>query len=131
MVEGINTENDELIATELEYFINCHSCKLTVNYILEAVKDNINRHIISTFLTTHCSTKYNPIYCNEIIGMYFDLIYTNVFDLVANEKYICHYAIPLCEEPVFKQLKHSDYISEVLADKPDFIKNDDYIDNLY
>lgn len=43
---------------------------------------------------------------------------------------------PVCEEGesvsrVYHELKVDDYVKEILADKPEFLKNDDFIDNLY
>ena len=52
IVEGIKEEDDNKVAHELEYFINCHSCKLSVNTIRDAMIDKINKDILTTFLTT-------------------------------------------------------------------------------
>lgn len=52
--EGIEKEDDALIAQELEYFMSCHSCKLTVTYLKDIALDTMNKQLISSFLSTQC-----------------------------------------------------------------------------
>lgn len=63
--------------------------------------------------------------------MYTEVIHANLFEFIFHEDFICHYAIPLCEEQKYTELKAEDYIKQVLSDKPHFIQNDDYMDNIY
>ena len=63
--------------------------------------------------------------------MYTEVIHTNVFELILNDKYICGYIFPVCDERSYKELSAHDYIDDVLSDKPDIIKNDDFLDKLY
>lgn len=38
----------------------------------------------------------------------------------------------VCESlPTYQPLDAGDYVEQILADKPDYLKNDDFIDNLY
>ena len=40
--------------------------------------------------------------------------------------------IGLCkDDSIFDILHAEDYIDEILADKPDYLTNDDFVDNLY
>ena len=128
---GIDTANDELIAQELEYFMNCHSCKLTVQYMKDMALDSMNKHLVASFLSTQCQSKWSPVTCNELIYMYTEVIHANVFEFLFHEDFICHYAIPLCDGQMYTELRAEDYIKEVLADKPDLIKDDDYMDKIY
>jgi len=44
---------------------------------------------------------------------------------------MCQVKIPLCQKTDFKELYLEDYVERVLSDKPHFLKNDDFVDNLY
>lgn len=129
--KGIDTADDELIAEELEYFMNCHSCKMTVKYMKELIKDPFNKQLVSSFLSTHCQSKFSPLTCNELIFMYTEVIHENVFEFIFHDDFICHYAIPLCDGDKYEELKAEDYIANVLADKPKLIDSDDYMDTIY
>lgn len=54
--------------------------------------------------------------------------------LIISESFVCGYIVPLCEgenEKEFEELKAIEYVKDVLKDKPDLIKNDDFLDKLY
>lgn len=42
------TKNDDqsAVANELEFFVNCNSCGLTLDYIKEFIYDSVNRKIV-------------------------------------------------------------------------------------
>lgn len=44
-----------------------------------------------------------------------------------SENYFCEDIIPVCRKVDYTLLDPNDYITRVLADKPDIIKDDDYI----
>lgn len=53
-----------------------------------------------------------------------------MFSLVLTEDYLCGYVMPLCDEK-FKNLPVEDFIRKILIDKPDLIKQDDFLDKIY
>jgi len=69
--------------------------------------------------------------CNEITSIYTNTINTNIFELLIHEDYICHYLIPLCDQQTYITLNTEDYIKETLKDKPEYIRKDDFIDQLH
>lgn len=56
----------------------------------------------------------------------------NLSEIVLTPDYLCSY-MSGCEaqHPTFEPILAHDYIEEILKDKPDYLKNDDFIDNLY
>ncbi|CAI2362663.1 unnamed protein product [Moneuplotes crassus] len=48
-----------------------------------------------------------------------------------NPNYLCEITLPLCKKEHFKMQTRESYAERILSDKPKFIKNDDFIDNLY
>ena len=45
--------------------------------------------------------------------------------------YFCEISVNACDQTHYKQMGVQDYADRVLADKPDIIKNNDFIDQLY
>jgi hypothetical protein len=48
-----------------------------------------------------------------------------------DKKYICGNVFPSCREPDYIELNTDEYIGRVLSTKPDQIKDNNFIDNLY
>ena len=48
-----------------------------------------------------------------------------------NSDVACEARFKWCKARHFKEQSYEEYRDRVLADKPEFLKNDDYIDNLY
>lgn len=59
-------------------------------------------------------------------------IYNNFFSMLITEEYVCSYIMPLCkDDPTVRgieSLPTKDYVKRVLADKPEAILKDDYLD---
>jgi hypothetical protein len=43
-----------------------------------------------------------------------------------NKDYMCHYVFPLCAGKKYRELTLEEYRLDVLGDKPEAIKNDDF-----
>lgn len=52
------------------------------------------------------------------------------FNVKFSESYICGYLLPLCDQE-YEELKIEDYASHILKDKPNFIKDDNFLNNIY
>ena len=59
-------------------------------------------------------------------------IFNGLYDLLLTEDFICSYVIPICgDELSFLKLTIEDYAELILKDKPDLIKEDNFLDELY
>ena len=58
-----------------------------------------------------------------------------MFDVVENylvtRDRICNERLGLCREPVITAIDLNEVVDNILATKPESIKNDDYIQNIY
>jgi hypothetical protein len=54
-----------------------------------------------------------------------------LFTYTLNKDFVCHYAFPICDEKKFEEILIEDFTSDVLRDKPEYIKDDDFLDKLY
>jgi len=48
-----------------------------------------------------------------------------------NPNYFCEITVPICHQETFRKLTREGYADRILANKPEIIKNNDFIDNLY
>jgi sphingomyelin phosphodiesterase len=55
----------------------------------------------------------------------------NMRKSVFNPSYFCSRTIGVCSSPVYKTLTVESFTDRVLADKPEFLKNNDFHDKLY
>ena len=55
----------------------------------------------------------------------------NLSEIILTPDYICS-TMGMCERhPAYEPMNADDYIREILSDKPEYLKNNDFIDKLY
>ena len=69
--------------------------------------------------------------CSGAIRDMAKIVVYNMRHSIFNPDYFCSRSIGVCSTPVFKTLMPEDYVNRVLADKPEFLKNNDFHDKLY
>eukprot|EP00347_Sterkiella_histriomuscorum_P003902 403362501 len=135
IAKGIQEGNDEMISEELQYFVNCRTCQITMQNMFEGLNDPLNRQLIVAYVSSQCQNKYSANMCIELSNLLLGQIFDNIFEVTFEKDFICSYLFPICDSnstaQVYKEMKEDEYITEILKDKPDFLKNDDFIDNLY
>lgn len=66
LANATEKEDQSAVAKELEFFVNCNSCALTLNYIKEFVYDSVNRKVLLQFLDVSiCQTSFAQFFCIE------------------------------------------------------------------
>ena len=60
-----------------------------------------------------------------------DVIVPTLTNFVLSPDYLCAKIIESCDDVDFIELDAKEYVTRILKDKPDIIKNDDFIDSLY
>eukprot|EP00345_Euplotes_harpa_P011349 CAMPEP_0168351852 /NCGR_PEP_ID=MMETSP0213-20121227/22163_1 /TAXON_ID=151035 /ORGANISM="Euplotes harpa, Strain FSP1.4" /LENGTH=514 /DNA_ID=CAMNT_0008362873 /DNA_START=374 /DNA_END=1918 /DNA_ORIENTATION=+ len=60
-----------------------------------------------------------------------DVLIPQLTDFTLTGEYSCSRMFGFCSSPSWTTLNSEDYIRRMMSDKPEFIKNNDYIDNLY
>lgn len=94
---GIEKNDDKLIAKELEYFVNCKTCKTFLNSIRDSFLDGgIARSVIKGFYYSNCIEFWSYHFCHENYERYANYVYENIIKLIIEEDYVCGYVFPLC-----------------------------------
>lgn len=69
--------------------------------------------------------------CPDMIGM----MVTSVFEVLSSDliskNRVCNEFLGYCNNPKFTEISVEDYTTRVLSDKPESIKDDNFINNLY
>ena len=60
-----------------------------------------------------------------------DIIVPQIFEHLFAPKYACSRMLGFCSSPSWKTMDDQEYIDRVLADKPDFIKDNEFTNNKY
>ncbi|CDW90552.1 ser thr protein phosphatase family protein [Stylonychia lemnae] len=136
ILEGVQENNDTKISSELQFFVNCYTCQTTLDNIFDAAQEPLNRQLIIAGISNLCKNKYSSTVCIEMTNLFMTLIFDNIFEISLERDFVCSYLFPVCDRDEnkhkeYKVLKLDEYIDRILADKPELIQNDDYIENLY
>jgi hypothetical protein len=133
--KGFEQSDDQLVADELQYYLNCSTCRTMVNHVREAPNDKIVADLFGTVLGNACRDFVDPVSCDQIFELQRESFMQSAFDLLITEDYICNYLLPLCTDEAeikdYQGLSAKEYALRVLEDKPESIKNDDFLDKLY
>lgn len=68
--------------------------------------------------------------CPGAVSEMADVIIPTLTNFILSPDYLCSRVLGMCD-PVFKELDYNEYIGRVLADKPESIKDNEYVNKLY
>jgi len=60
-----------------------------------------------------------------------DIIVPVLADFLLSPEYMCNRVLDACNDVEFVVLENKDFVDRVLSDKPEFLSNNDFVDNLY
>ena len=66
-----------------------------------------------------------------MVGQMGPIVLTSLADGVINDQRICDELLGACKTPHIKELDLDAYVQRVLSTKPESLKNNDYVNNLY
>lgn len=72
----------------------------------------------------------NNTVCPGAVTEMGDIIVPVLANFLLSPDYICSRILQQCS-PAFKELDQNEFVTRILSDKPDHIKTNDYVDNLY
>ena len=70
-------------------------------------------------------------HCKPIIRQFLDPGIVALADYVITKDRVCNEVMGFCHSPTIRQIPIEEAVEKILADKPDLIKNDDFLQNLY
>lgn len=89
------------------------------------------REVYEEIFTLICSIEQDYAVCDGAVHNMTDVIVPQLVELLTSPSYGCSRLLGFCDTPVWKTLDPQDYIDNILADKPDFLKDNDYINKEY
>ena len=69
--------------------------------------------------------------CPEFVTQFGDPMFTVFEDYLFTRDRICNERLGLCESPIITELDLNTVVDNILATKPESLKNDDFIQNMY
>lgn len=69
--------------------------------------------------------------CHGAVNLMADSLLPAVAQGILSPQRVCTEYLHLCDTPEITELDVNDYVARILSDKPDSIKNNDYVDSLY
>ena len=68
--------------------------------------------------------------CPGAVKIMGDVIVPVLANFLLSPDYVCSRILTMCD-PVYKELSQDDFVTRVLSDKPNHIKDNDFVDKLY
>jgi hypothetical protein len=122
---------DEIL--DSENGISCESCKVVMKgfdkimnmpTVLNKTED-IALKICLKYLS------YGDVVCTEMIDRMAPIIVDSLTSSMLSANYMCAELLGVCSSPVYTKEYASDYAAAQIASKPEFIQDNNYINNLY
>ena len=107
----------------------CHAVQGSFNWVLsrEVVYKGLEQILIPV------CTKFFEDYtvCKGAVTEMGDVVIPQITDMVLTAEYACSRLYGFCDSPVYATLNPQDYVKRMISEKPDIIRNNDYMDKLY
>ena len=112
--------------------IGCISCKAVIAAFSFLVLNPVSVKVIEAVGYVGCSAfLYDMNECYRIVAAWFGLVATQLKAKTFQPDFFCSMILGICKSSSYKYLDPKEDIARILSDKPEFLKNNDYIDNLY
>lgn len=113
--------------------MTCKACRTTMGGLDGFLSHPITYKSMEVVITFYC-TKYMKIQeevCAGAITAMGDVLIPQLTKFMMTPDYSCSRLFGFCNSPKWYTLSSEDYIRRMIADKPEAIRNNDYIDNIY
>ena len=112
----------------------CQLCKLQVSWWNKFARDEMFQMVIERLSDDLCYVGRFSLYLNSCSGFSKHIIpglFANLSEVVLTPDYFCPFMNICKPEQSYQVLNAFDYIEQILSDKPDYLKGDNFIDNIY
>ncbi|CAI2362134.1 unnamed protein product [Moneuplotes crassus] len=106
----------------------CHSTLPALDFLID---NSIVTPGLEKIIAYFCGKSLAYEVCLGAIQEMGSIIVPEVMKFLIGPKYACSRLVGVCKNPHFKTADPQDYIDRVLSDKPDFIKDNDYVNAQY
>ena len=111
--------------------LGCQVCDYVVQELNVIVKNVIIQHVVEDGLIVVCSLVLQPKVCNGYISQLADVVIDNLLELILSPGYLCAEALQYCARNPYVNLDPKAYIQRMLHDKPENLKNNTFVNDLY
>jgi len=135
IVQGFESNNDKLVARELQYYLNCNTCSELVMYLRKSPNDKLLVDALTTSVMNVCFEFSNAKTCNKLATQFKPILAASLLNLLITEDYICSYLMPLCSDDddnmAYEKIDLHSFVNMMISEKPASIQDDNFLDNLY
>ena len=117
---------------ETSSFLECNACKAGIYALDTAIKTKVVTQALEEFAILICNQMMtaNNTVCPGAVTEMGDIIVPVLANFLLGPDYLCSRVMKVCHDP-FVELDHKDFVNRVLSDKPEWLKSNDYVHNLY
>lgn len=110
----------------------CLGCRATIWTLSTIFLNSIGIKFFHKLSYYGCATfLFDSAQCHTIMDAYVAMIMNNLAFKTFEPNYFCEVEVPVCKTTEYDILTSKAYTERVLSDKPDFIKDNNYINRLY
>lgn len=111
--------------------ITCTACHASMDSFDWVLSRDILRSSLESVASYGCSFFMDAPVCYGAVHEMGDVLFPQLTEFVLTGEYSCSRFFGFCSSPSWITLDHNDYVHRMISEKPDIIKNNDFIDNLY
>ena len=111
--------------------ITCGVCHMGINTVDFVLGRDLIRVTLENIISYICSYSLKYEVCSGAVNEMGDVVVPQILDFLLSPSYACGRIGGFCSSHQWKTLDSSDYIQRILKDKPDFLKDNDFVNQQY
>ena len=111
--------------------VTCPVCKAGVSAFRATFVSDTFANLVGQTIQKLCDLAFSDSQCFKLVDAYKDMLKEGLRSKTFETNFFCEITVSACENTHYKKISFQDYADRVLADKPDIIKSNDFIDKLY
>ena len=111
--------------------VTCGVCRTGMDAVDWFFSQKATYKAMEKIITYGCSFYLHENVCAGAITSMGDVLIPQITKMLFTGKYACSRFFGTCSTPQWRTINSEGFVRRIIADKPEVIKNNDYIDNLY
>ena len=112
-------------------FFVCEVCHIGVYGVDFYAKFFLIQYVNERILTLACSFVLEYDVCWGYVHTSYPVIAANLVDFLLSPSFFCQEVVHMCKKVDYLKLDPNEYIRRILSDKPESIKNNTFLNDLY
>ena len=114
---------------------NCMTCKMAFGALDKVMDGDSFERLVFSGADALCKFSNlvpdDVMVCPDAINQYESTLFSAVTRYMLGSEHMCTEILGVCENPHIAQVNLEDVVNDLLADKPESIKDDNYVNNIY